>query len=378
MGKSNSVFWRSILPLVGSVIGVGIFGLPFVFAQAGFPIAFSFLVLLAVVNTIVLVTYGDIIMNTKGSARFTGIVRKYLGLHWSWLGTLTMFGAAWGAMIAYIIIGGEFLKALFNPALGGEVFVYQIIFFVVSSVLLIGGLGFIARLETVFVTALLIMLFLIITGSLPFVDLSNLQTVNTDNWFLPFGVILFAFGGMAAIPEMADVLGKQKYLLRKAILVGVGIITVVYILFSGVIVAVTGSATSQEAILGLGEYVGNWVVVIGSIVGLFAVFTSFLILGISIIDTMVFDFKRRYLGSWMVAVTVPLIIFLLGARSFISVIGFTGSVLGGLTGMLAIYTYLKAKKHACTPKRCFQIPTWVLYGCSLVFAAGIVLTVAGV
>lgn len=378
MGKRKNVFLLSIYPLVGSVIGVGIFGLPYVFAQSGFFIGLVYLFLVAIVNTVVLVTHGEILMNSKGHDRFTGVVRKYLGEHWSWVATCAMFGTAWGAMIAYIIIGGEFLNSLFSGFFGGEVFIYQIIFFVVSSILLIGGLGFISRIESFFVFGLLIMLFLILTGSLPYIDLSNLTTVNTENWFLPFGVILFAFGGMAAIPEMADVLGRERHLLRKAILVGVGIVSAVYLLFSGVVVAVTGANTSEEAIAGLGEYAGDWVLVVGSIVGLFAVFTSFLILGISVVDTFVFDFKKRYMFSWGITVSVPLIIFLLGARSFISVIGFTGGVLGGMIGLLAIYTYIKAKKHTSFPKRTLQIPGIVLLFCALVFATGIVLTVFGV
>lgn len=378
MSRKSGVSLRSLQPLIGSVIGVGIFGLPYVFAQAGFTVGLIHLFIVLIVNTVVLLAYGDIIMNTSGHPRFTGIVQRYAGDGWGWLATIAAFGAAWGAMVAYIIVGGEFLHALLSPALGGSVIIYNLIFFSVSAGLLIGGLGFISRLEVFFVFGLLLALFVILTGSLPYVQLEYLTETNLENWFLPFGVLLFAYGGMAAIPEMAHVLGRKKYQLRKWIIIGLGIITVVYISFSAVVVAVTGTSTSEEAILGLGEFVGSWITVLGSIVGLTAVFTSFLILGISVTETMVHDFKWRYLNSWALAAFVPLVVFLLGAKSFIDVVGYTGGILGGIMGLLALYTYVQAKRDVCTPKRCLRIPHWLLVIASFVFVIGILLTIFGI
>lgn len=374
MVPTEKAFRRSIYPFIGSVIGVGIFGLPFVFAQAGFAIGLVHLLVLAVVNGVVLLTYADIVINTAGHSRFTGIVKKYLGLPWSWVATVFMFCSAWGAMIAYIIIGGEFLDALLGSLLPWSLFTFQLIFFVVSAFLLIGGLGFISKLETVFVFSLLLIIIIILIGATPAADITNLSVVHPENWFLPFGVVLFAFGGMAAVPEMADVLGSQKKLLRRALLIGIAIVSIIYLAFAGVIVAVTGSTTSEEGIMGLGQTVGGWVILAGSVVGLFAVFTSFLILGISIVDTFVFDFKQRYLPSWFIAVFIPFLIFLLGARDFIDVIGFTGAVLGGATGLLALYTYARAKKHACLTKRCLAIPNWLIGATAIILLFGIVAT----
>lgn len=379
MEKGRQLFIRSIQPLVGSVIGVGIFGLPFVFAQAGIGIALIHLVVLAVVNGTLLLVYADIIRNTKGNPRLTGLVRRYLGNGWSHLATVSLFGGSWGALVAYIIVGGEFLHALFAPLIGGGLFTYQMVFYAGCALLVIGGIGFISRLEVAFVMTLLAMLALIMIGSVPHVDVSNFAHVDTENWFLPFGVVLFAFGGIAAVPEMAHVLGRQKgRYLRPAIITGMVVVSIVYLLFSSIVTGVTGTNTTDEAILGLGAAVGDWALVLGAMIGLFSVFTSFLILAVSIMDTMIYDYKWRYLQGWALSVTVPLVIFLLGARSFIGVIGFTGGVLGSFIGLLVLYTYTKAKKDVCTPKRCLSIPNWILGICALVFSFGIVLTIASV
>jgi tyrosine-specific transport protein len=377
MKSQRAVFWRGVQTFIGSVIGVGVFGLPFVFAQAGIGIALIHLVFLGIINLLFLLIYSDIVRNTKGHHRMTGIVEIYMGRAWALFSTVIQFLGVWGAIIAYIIIGGTFSHVLLSPLLGGEVFIYQIGFFLVSSLLVLGGIGFVSRIEAFLVFTLLIMLAVVVGGSASHIEWTNLMTVDTTQWFLPFGVVLFAFGGISAIPEVADVLGKDKRNLSRAIAAGIGIVALVYLVFSFVVVGVAGLGTSQDAVQGLGAVVGDWVLIVGSIVGLFSVLTSFLVLAASIMNTLIYDFKWPYLGSWLTAVLIPLIVFLFGARSFIDVVGFTGSVLVGVSGLLILYMYMKAKGHVCLPKRCLAIPSWVVFLCGLVFTFGIVVTFLG-
>ena len=376
--KQWGTLWRAVNPLIGSVIGVGMFWIPYVFSQAGFVIGMTHLIVIGIANLVILLLYADIIMNTEGKARLTGIVRRYLGPGYGHLSTLLLFGSSWGAMIAYVIIGGGFLHALLSPFLPASLFVFQLLFFFVFSFLLIGGLGFVSRIESIFVGVLLILLFVLIVSALPYVEFDHLTTITTSHWFTPFGVILFAYGGLAAIPEMAHILGnKHKHRLRQAVFVGMGIVAVVYALFATIILAVTGENTSMEAIAGLGNFIGDWITVVGSLLGLFAVSTSFLLLGVSVADTMVYDYKQRYVLSWAITVAVPFVVFLTGARQFIDVIGFTGGVFGGMLGLLILYTYVTAKTHVCTPKRCLQFPNWIIFLTGMVFVVGFVMTVLG-
>ena len=179
------------------------------------------------------------------------------------------------------------------------------------------------------------------------------------------------------LPEMKDILGKNKSLLRPSVVLGFATIALMYALFATIVVSVTGAATTQEAILGLGEVIGDWAVTLGSLIGFVAVGTSFLILGVQIMNSFMYDYKRRYMLSWAFAGGVPVVVFLLGARDFIDVIGFTGGVLASLVGLITIRMYLKAKVHACTPKRCLAIPSWAMYLASLILFAGMIATIVG-
>jgi len=370
----NKQFWRGVQTSAGSIIGVGIFGLPFVFSQAGFVIGVAHLVLGALLYLVVLIMYAEVVMHTPGHKRLVGLVGKYIGPHARIPTMLVSYAHVWGAMVAYIIIGGEFLYALFGQGVGGLLGTYQVIFGISMSLVLIGGLGFISRIESIFVWALLGLLLLVALGSLPHADLSNLATIEPRNWFLPFGVTLFAFGGVAALPETADVLGRQRYLLRRTVAYSILIVSIVYIIFSGVVVAVTGLETTQESILGLGSVIGDWAITVGAIIGLFSVFTSFIVLGVSVMDSLIYDYKMRYMPAWFIAVAFPFVAYLFGAKNFINVIGFTGAVLGTIVALTVIYLYKKAKRDVCIPKNCLLIPQWVTYVVTAIFIAGMILT----
>ncbi|MFH1611538.1 MAG: aromatic amino acid transport family protein [Patescibacteria group bacterium] len=376
MTSKSQAFIKSVQSLIGTVIGVGIFGLPYVFSQAGYLIGIAYLIILGFVSYILVSSYGQITCQSNKHHRISKSVEEFLGTFWGRVASVALFCSNWGAMLAYIIIGGEFLHALLSPMLHFPVVYFQIIFFAVSAFILIGGLSFVSRMEVVSVLILLILLMVIMLGSTPYIDLSNLTIFNSSLAFLPFGVVFFSFGGLGTVPEMRDILGRHKQLLGKAIALGLGIVAVVYVLFSGVIVGVTGVGTTQEAILGLGDVVGNWAIIVGSLIGLFAVFTSFIILGVQVMDTAIYDYKARYFSGWAWAIIVPFLLFIIGARDFISVIGFTGGVFGVVIGLLVIAMYKKAK--LVLPKRALTIPDWLLDCVAVILMLGMIATVWGV
>ncbi|MFA6522252.1 MAG: aromatic amino acid transport family protein [Patescibacteria group bacterium] len=378
MEAKRSEFVRSIQALMGVVIGVGIFGLPYVFSQSGFAIGLGHIIFVAGINFILLWAYADLVMHTPGHSRLTGLVDRYLGPTWSHIATFILFGSSWGAMIAYVIIGGKFLNTLLHGVFGGDVFMYQMIFYIFTSIILVGGLGFVSRLESLFTIVFLIAIIALIVGASPQIDIEALQTVHPENWFLPFGVVLFAFSGLSAIPEMAQILGRQKHHLHSSLMIGMLIVTVIYLAFSAVVLSVTGEHTTEESMIGLGRALGSWALTIGSVVGLFAVSTSFIMIGLSSINTLVYDYRIRYVWAWLSVIAVPLVAFLAGARDFIDVIGFSGSILGGLLGLIVIATYWRAKKHALIAKRSLRLPLVLLVPAAGVYLLGIILTLVGV
>ncbi|MAG45049.1 hypothetical protein CL633_04145 [bacterium] len=342
----NKNFFHAIAILIGTIIGVGVFGIPYAAAQSGFLITLIYLLGLGFIAIFIHLFYGEIVTKTRGKHRLIGYAEKYLGKWGKRTAFVSSLLGRWGALLAYIIVSGHFAQAL----LGGSNFFWSIILFIIGSIAIFFGLKLIAKLEF-FMTLLLIGFMLIIfTFGFGHINLENLQSMNSFNLFLPYGVILFALGGITAIPEMKELI-KKKTRLKLAIILGTLIPVVLFIIFTLVVVGVTGQQTTQEALIGLQKILGPKVMFIGLMFGILALATSFLTIGLNIKKIFWYDLGLGKNLSWFLACFVPLFAFLLGMRNFIDTIGLVGVILGGINGILIclIFTKIKKKKFLFLP-----------------------------
>jgi tyrosine-specific transport protein len=107
------VFFKAISILLGTIIGVGIFGLPFVAMKAGFLVMVTYLFIISGVIFLIHFLYGEIVLATEEKYRLPGYVEKYLGFKWKNFSFMVIAIGLWGALLAYLIIGGEFLSSFF-------------------------------------------------------------------------------------------------------------------------------------------------------------------------------------------------------------------------------------------------------------------------
>jgi len=360
--------------MIGAIVGVGVFGLPYVFAQAGFAVALLELLAIAILLTILQLMQAEVAIQTPGKERLAGFVRHYMGKQWSWLAVAALSASIWGAMLAYMIVGGNFLFLLLSPLFGGTETIYSLIIALFASLLIYRGLQFASRIEVTIVGALLLLFLFIILVSLPHIQFSSYHSTASPNFFLPYGIILFSLAGVGIVPEMREVLGKRlKSRLGHAVMIGMAIIVLLYILFSATVIGVTGANTTPVAFDGLVPVLGNTFRVVSTILGTLTILSIYFVLGIELLNTFRVDFRLPHKLSWFLVTSVPVILFLAGAREFIQVIGFVGSVFGGALGILVVLTYLKMKKSPlCRERTCLNFPNVLAWGIILVFFLGII------
>src|SRR3989338_4596065 len=114
MRQTFMPFFRSLGMMIGAIIGVGIFGLPYAFAQSGFAIGLLELFILGSFLTILQLMFGEVVVQTPGTHRLVSYIGLYLGPVWKWVALLAFDLGIWGAMLAYMVVGGEFLHALLS------------------------------------------------------------------------------------------------------------------------------------------------------------------------------------------------------------------------------------------------------------------------
>ncbi len=364
-------FVEAVAVLMGIVIGAGVLGIPYVVSKSGFLTGLVVIILLGIAVILVNLSVGEVALRTNGNHQLTGYAEKYLGKKGKFLMTIDMLVGIYGALLAYIIGVGEALSTVF----GLNSFIFSIIFFVFVSGLVYLGIKSIAESD-LFLMSLVIGLILIIScisvfsGKLNFM---NLNDFSFNKIFIPYGVVLFAFLGASAVPEMREVLRWEKESMKKAIIIGGLIPLFLYILFAFSIVGVFGEKTSEIATIGLGQEFGRAVVIFANLFATFAMMTSFLGLGLALKEMYNFDYKLNNNISWVLACFVPLIAFLIGFKDFINVIGLTGVFAGGLEGILIVLMLWKSKKK-CDRKPEYSLPFAKLIGIILIiiFVLGII------
>ncbi len=345
---AKHALWMAMFTLVGTIIGAGILGIPYVVAKSG--VLYGLLVMIAIGIAFVYLNLfaGEMILRTKGTHQLTGYAEKYLGKVGKGFMAFSLFINIYGALTAYLIGEGVTLRAIFN--LGSPV-MWTMLFFAVSVFIVYKGIKATGKMEMYLISMLLAVVVLIAVLSLNKINGNYFTSFYWGNLFLPYGVLLFAFMGSPGVPEVQQVLQNKKHLMKRAILAGSILPIIVYIIFTITIIGVVGvenfsllEANERIATVALSIYSNNILGIFANILAVLSMFTSFLTLGLALVQVYHYDFKWSRLTALILTFSIPLIVVLLNLTTFISVLGITGTLAGGLDGILIILMYWKAKK----------------------------------
>lgn len=339
--KQISLF-EAVAMIVTGTIGAGMLGMPYAVAQSGLGIGILYILGVGLLMMGLNILIGEVAIRAGAPLQLAGLAKKYLG-RWGELsvGGL-MYTLLFGVLTVYIIGEGEGLSALF----GRTPFFWSTVFFLVASVFIFLGVETIKKAELFLTLGLFLVVILVSAWSIRHVSFGNAEYVNLARVLYPYGIILFAFHGTTAIPTAYALVRNKTRDFRRAILISGGIVMAVYLLFTVVAVGVTGAGTTEIATIGLGRAAGPVASVLGSIFAVLAMGTCFLSAGLSLTNSLAWDFKiPRPLGAAIV-VGVPYFLFAIGMRSFISAIEVVGGVLMSAEMILLVVIYLFARRHA--------------------------------
>lgn len=375
MNGDNRRYLTAVLTLVGTIIGVGVFGVPYALSKVGLLPAIFYFVLLGGVQLLQHLYFTEAAIACQDKLRLVGLVERYLGRGAKPVASLAIIASYWGALLAYMIVGGTFLHVLAGPYLGGDLLAYQVGWAMVMSIVIFFGLDVVAGVA-VFATSALIFAMLLIFGiGLPHVRFDHyLPLWQTQNLLLPYGVVLFSLSGLPAILEMEDILGGDHRRYRSAVITGTVLATLLTAGFGFVVWGVTGGATTPAAVTGLQAVIGGPIGIIGAACGFLAVITASLSVGTNLKNTFRLDYKLRNDFSWLLTCGVPFLFLLLGTKNFVSIVSFSGAVFGGVTAVIVALLYVAVtKKHAVRGEKTLGVPVWTAVISIFVLSVGALL-----
>jgi len=340
MKDKSSVF--ALASLIGTIIGAGVFGIPYVMAKSGIVFCLFYFIILGTIVLVLHLFFGEIILRTKQKYRLIGYTEKYLGKKAKILVSFSTILGTIGSLLAYIILTNNFLKIIL-PAYINSLYV-NLILLLFLSFFVFSGIKKISRAQFIMNSCFFAAIFIIFFSALPKININNFILINSEHIFLPYGVILFSLVGWNAVPGIEKILIEKKNL-KKTIFQAMAICICFYFFFGLFISGVTGGQTSQEAFQGLIPFLGQRAMILGAIFGIFTVSTSFLTSANYLKNTFIFDYKISSLVSFNLVIFIPLILFLIGIRQFIWVIAFIGTFMGLVDGTVISLIYKKAKKY---------------------------------
>jgi hypothetical protein len=353
---------KSYFVLVSTIIGLGIFTLPYVFWQSGVYFIL-WLVFIFFISFILNLIFGEILLQTDEKHNLPGLAGKYLhpfAKHLVWF--FDYFGML-GVFLIYLIALVK-LWTLIIPL--ADPLVVKAIFVLINLYFILKDMRIFVAMESVLTIGILVLSLLIIAILLPKVDLNKISLAlkNTFQPLLPYGAFLFAFAGTSALPVIVDLIGKDKKSFAKINFLALLTVALLYLFYALIVVGVLDGNVSEESLQSLAPYFPKFFLI-------FAVL--FVTLNITFVD-MAFYLKRGLVYDYnipsgfanviMFLSILPLIFF--NNESLIELIEIISSVFLGFNLLVLSLIYLNLKE-----KKYFSFPSILVIVLALIFLVGI-------
>ncbi|OGF62654.1 hypothetical protein A2662_03925 [Candidatus Giovannonibacteria bacterium RIFCSPHIGHO2_01_FULL_45_33] len=369
----NKQFLEAVGLIFGMIIGSGIFVLPYAVSVSGavWGLITAFLAFLGILG--VHLAYGEIVLNSDGLHRLPGYAKEYLG---KFFGAFSMLSQILGFNTVLLIfggLGGIFLGILF----GGNPFVWSLIFFGLASLLLlfenIEDIGFIDFILTIPLIAIIIFISFLSYNS---GSSQNINLFGQDRFF-SFGIFVFALAGLAVIADARDIFRKQNEgesgrFLKLAIIYGTTVSFVLYLIFSLGVLMASGESVTKDAMSGLISVLGPGIVKVGALLGFLSIFRSYLALGYNLNAIYKLDLRLASSAAWFASLSVPVVLFLAGAKDFTRLISLMGGTFVAFDGIMVVYILRRMRAMGLVTNRLLGFGKVQQYFLITVFSLGII------
>lgn len=366
---ARSELKKLIYPLAvmaNTIIGIGIFALPYTAAKAGFLAMLAYFIALGAIVTVIHLMFGEIALKTPDYLRLPGFVKYHLGTAAEIVISACIVVSLIGVTVAFAVIGGQFLYGAVGSFFGGPVIWYSVVYLALGSALVLLGINVVEKIEFWGLVLFLLALAAIIFKALPFFRWTNLPLLpaSPGDFLIPYGPVLFALWGASSIPEIEEMLGRKKgkKFLPLIIIVSSIIAILIYLIFSVSVVGFTGAYTTDSALTGFERIFGGGFLRLVFVFGLIIAFTSFVISSLTLKKILHYDLKFSKPSAWLITALLPLGLLLAGLNDFLAIVSLVGGVTLGIEGIIILLMYQKVR-----PDR-----KLITYPLILIFVAGII------
>lgn len=360
--------------LIGTIIGAGMFALPYVSYRSGFGAVFIYLIVFGILMTIAHLLYMEVVLSTKNEHRLIGYAEQYIGKMAKKVATLSITLGLYATLLVYIILAVQFIKIIF-PGINSDLL--ALLFVLFNAVFIYKGIKVIAGGEMIFTIGMAVITLIIFYFSFLYINSMPPFNFNLSYLYLPFGVVLFSYDGTSVIPELKSLFLRKKVTSKTffwsivAAMIG-SFLT--YALFTFSVMRVT-PVPSPDTVSAFAGKIGAGILLCLSIFGVLNFITSFLAIGVNLKNTFVYDLSLKDKAAFFVVMLLPFILYIFGLRNLIEIISLTGALMSGVNCFLIVWMHKNLKKKRDrAPEFKLNMPEFMHAFLMIVFILGIAYT----
>ena len=327
--------------MVASIVGAGIFALPFTLAAHGLWIFLGVMVVAVWATVRIHDAVVELSASTHKNLQLPGLVGLHLGNYAARAMGVLFFVCGFTSVLVYVL-GLHELAQTFLPGIS----LWSISFPCVALSLWVSvrGEGFVLR-NAFFFSSLVFFLVLVI--SLLCVLHPQFSLVSTVTPLLTsdisiIAVCFFALSGVVAIPELASMVHNRKAL-RAPVAFATTAVAVLYVFFSIAVVGILQGDTTPVATSGLKFHFGTSAMIVGALVTLASFLSGLMLRSLSLVESFRWDYGFSKFTALFIFGCVFVGMLQIPQHSFAEVVAWSGGVIGGLLGILVMGAFVRMK-----------------------------------
>lgn len=338
--------------MASGAIGAGMFSLPIISTGLWFGGSILVMILVWAANLTATLLYVDANLRYPAGASFNQVVRGSLKPTWVFFSNIGIAFVLYILLYAFFSASGSILNKLFASSIEAYFSVtlgqagFSFIFGALVAVLVWTGTKAVGRMCAILIIAMGISFALVTGGLLAELNPKQLFTLSTGELqfalpALPYFVTAFAC--TALVPSLVSYYHKDRVLIKQSFLWGTLIALIIYALWNAAVFGILDRQAMLTVIAAggnMGELVsslqsntsqmqGQSLDYLLALFSCFAISTSFLSIGVSLVDFLSdrFDFTNTGFGrgkAVMFSFAPPAILSLAAPNGFVLAIGYAG------------------------------------------------------
>lgn len=315
--------------VAAATIGEGVFAVPYIIQASGWLVALGYFVAVVALVSVAHILYLRTLAAIDEKERLLGLARKYFGGAGFWTGFVAIVIGLLLSFVAYLVLGSQFLEILFPGIAPG---VALGVFWALLAVLVWGSEGRIAWFEGVGIALVSFAILFIFFSGHPAAALASLPVAIPANFFLPFGVVIFALAGWTCVEPVYE-LAYRKDDGRELVIpaafwlfaLGTAFAGLLYWLFAAGVIGTTGPRVAADTVSGIVSW-PLWRKDVLAAVGLLSVCVVSVPIAREIRGAMEKDLGWNSIASRAAIALLPLVAVLSGFNDFLAIVGLAGGV----------------------------------------------------